>query len=382
MKKLLWVLFMAAPFMVFAQKQTNFEIRGKLDSIDVPMVYIVHGQGYTRIIDSARVNNHSYNLKGYVQVGQQTMLMTYNMSTSKEFHADGLALIFLSPGKSIVRHGKEFRNVTVTGSAGYDDYKALTTIAKPYEQKNEVLKARTYQLLKQNDTLEANNTSAEQIVFEQRFMDKVYGSFIKQHPQSPAAFFALQKLAGTGHNVDGPKLKPYFDLLPESVKESEDGKLFEKKLKDAITFSTKGAIGTLATDFSLPDTAGHAVKLSDYKGKYLLVDLWASWCTPCRADNPHLVAAYKAYHQKGFEILSVSLDTRTREKAWRKAITHDHLESWAHVADLDHEINSVVTLYGVSGIPQNFLIGPDGKIIARSLRDGELEKQLSKIFNN
>ncbi|UOE52165.1 hypothetical protein MTO98_13855 [Mucilaginibacter sp. SMC90] len=221
MKKLLWVLFMAAPFMAFAQKQTNFEIRGKLDSIDVPMVYIVHGQGYTRIIDSARVNNHAYNLKGYVQVGQQTMLMTYNMSTSKEFHADGLALIFLSPGKSIVRHGKEFRNVTVTGSAGYSDYKALITIAKPYEQKNEALKTRTYQLLKQNDTLEANNTSAEQIVFEQRFMDNVYGSFIKQHPQSPAAFFALQKLAGTGHNVDGPKLKPYFDLLPESVKEAK-----------------------------------------------------------------------------------------------------------------------------------------------------------------
>jgi peroxiredoxin len=196
------------------------------------------------------------------------------------------------------------------------------------------------------------------------------------------AFFALQKLAGTGHSIDGQKLKPYFDMLPSNIKESEDGQQFNKRITDAITFNTKGAIGSQATDFTLLDTAGHTVKLSDFKGKYVLLDLWASWCSPCRADNPHLVTAYKEYHQKGFEILSVSLDTRPREKAWHNAINHDHLTAWAHVADLDHEINSVVALYGVSGIPQNFLIAPDGKIVARSLRDGDLEKQLSKILNH
>jgi peroxiredoxin len=380
MKKILGVLLMAAPFMGLAQTKTNFEIRGKLDSINVPMVYVVHTQGSTRIIDSAQVNNHAYNLKGNIEVSQQAVLMTYNMNTSKEIHPDGLALLFLSPGTFNIIHGKTFHELTISGSAGYNDYKTLTAAAKPYEDKNQALKTKAYQLLTQKDTLAANDAYAKQYAFEQDFMDKVYGDFIKQHPKSPAAFFALQKLAGTSHSIDGQKLKPYFDMLPSNIKESADGQQFNKRITDAITF--KGAIGSQATDFTLLDTAGLAVKLSSYKGKYVLLDLWASWCSPCRADNPHLVAAYQAYHQKGFEILSVSLDTRQREKAWHNAISHDHLTAWAHVADLDHEINSVVALYGVSGIPQNFLIAPDGKIIAWSLRDGELEKQLRKIFNN
>lgn len=382
MKKLLGVLLMAAPFMGLAQNKTNFEIRGKLDSIDVPMVYVVHMQGFKQVIDSAKVTNHSYNLKGYLEVGQQTVLMTYNMRTVKQIQPDGIALLFLSPGISTVTHIKKFHDIIISGSAGYNDYKALTSTAKPYEDKNQALKTKAYQLLKQKDTVAANDAYAGQYAFEQDFMDKVYGGFIKQHAKSSVAFFALQKLAGTGHSIDGQKLKPYFDMLPSNIKESEDGRQFNKRITDAITFNTKGAVGSQATDFTLLDTAGHAVKLSDYKGKYVLLDLWASWCSPCRADNPHLVAAYKQYHQNGFEILSVSLDTRSREKAWHNAISHDHLTAWAHVADLDHETNSVVALYGVSGIPQNFLIAPDGKIIARSLRDGDLEKQLSKILNN
>jgi peroxiredoxin len=382
MKKLLGVLLMAAPFMGPAQNKPNFEIKGKLDSLDISMVYVVHSQGFKQIIDSAKVTNHTYNLKGYLEVGQQTVLMTYNMRTVKQIQPDGIVFMFLSPGTSTVTHTKKFHDITISGPAGYNDYKTLTATAKPYEDKNQALKIKAYELLKQKDTIAANNIYAEQYAFEQGFMDKIYGSFIKQHPKSPVAFFALQKLAGTGHSIDGQKLKPYFDMLPPNIKASEDGQQFNKRITDAITFNTKGAIGSLATDFTLLDIAGHAVKLSDFKGKYVLLDLWASWCSPCRADNPHLVAAYNTYHQKGFDILSVSLDTRQREKAWHNAINHDHLTAWAHVADLDHETNSVVTLYGVSGIPQNFLIAPDGKIIARSLRDGDLEKQLSKILNN
>jgi thiol-disulfide isomerase/thioredoxin len=109
----------------------------------------------------------------------------------------------------------------------------------------------------------------------------------------------------------------------------------------------------------------------------VLVDLWASWCGPCRKENPNVVKAYQKYHPKGFEILGVSLDEN--DKAWKKAIAKDEL-NWVHISDLKGWNNSVAQLYGVTGIPQNFLIDPQGKIIATSLRGADLEKKLAEIY--
>lgn len=383
MKKLFIALLMSVPILARSQDNTNYEITGRLTDVDISMVYVLHSEGgFTQVIDSASVTNHLYSLKGHVSIGQQTFLMSYNYKTSKTIRPDGLVLMFLSPGKYAVTHTKTFQNITVSGSQGYDDYKALKAAAKPYEEKDQVLKVKINQLTKQLDTVAARDTAAEQYALEQSYKLNVYGRFIKLYPTSPAAFYALKEFGGTGHNIDGQLLKPYFDMLPEEIRNSADGKEFNKRINDAIIFDTKGAIGSVAQDFTLIDTAGKAVKLSDYKGKYILLDFWASWCTPCREDNPHLVTAYKQYHSKGFEILSVSLDTRSREKAWRTAIANDGLTAWKHVADLDHATNSVVTLYGIGGIPQNFLIAPDGSIIGRSLRGGDLEKKLKEILNN
>jgi peroxiredoxin len=383
MRKFFFAMLLALPGLTIAQSKVNYEIHGRLNDVDVARVYILHTQGsFTQIIDSAEVVNHMYDIKGYVEVGQQAILMTYNFKTTKNIKPEGLVPFFLSAGKFNITHTKIFHNITVSGSKGYDDYLALKTAAKTYDEKNQALKIKVSQLTQQRDTVNANDAYAQQYTLEQDYKTKVYGNFIKQHPESPAAFYALKELAGHEHSIDGQKLEPYFELLPPNIKESEDGKELSKRINDAITFDTKGAVGSIAQGFTLLDTAGVAVKLSDYKGKYVLLDFWASWCSPCRADNPHLVSAFKQFHDKGFTILSVSLDTKSREKAWLNAIDHDHLTGWTHVADLGHDINSVVTLYGISGIPQNFLIGPDGKIIGRSLRGGDLEKKLSDLLNH
>jgi peroxiredoxin len=133
----------------------------------------------------------------------------------------------------------------------------------------------------------------------------------------------------------------------------------------------------MAPDFTMNDTTGNPVSLSSFRGKYVLVDFWASWCGPCRAENPNVVKAYNEYKGKNFTILGVSLD-KTKD-AWEKAIKDDHL-AWNQVSDLQYWDNAAAKLYGVQAIPANFLIGPDGKIVAKNLRGDALENELSKIL--
>lgn len=377
--KLLWLLTFVPGI---ALAQNNYQIKGTLKGDSIKRVYLMYMNGYTPVTDSAEVKSGTYTLAGHVDVGQRAYLFDYNSRALKMPRTNGIAILFLSPGNINISHGSAFIVLNISGTSANETYKALQATAKPFDDELQGLRIKMAELLKQKDTIAANDVYAKIYALDQDYKEKVYGSFIKKNPQSPVAYFALMQLAGIGHGLDGQKLKHYFDLLPQHVKNSEDGRNFAKRINDAITFNTNGAIGSTAQNFTLPDTSGKPVSLSAYKGKYVLVDFWASWCSPCRADNPHLVQAYKRFHSKGFDILSVSLDLQSRKQAWLTAIDHDGLTAWTHVADLDHDTNAAVKLYGVQGIPQNFLIDPNGKIIGRSLRGGDLEKKLAEVLNH
>lgn len=137
--------------------------------------------------------------------------------------------------------------------------------------------------------------------------------------------------------------------------------------------------GMDAPDIELPDPSGQLRRLSDLRGKVVLIDFWASWCGPCRMENPNVVRLYKQYHDKGFEIFSVSLDKSL--DSWVKAINDDHLEWPNHVSDLKYWSSAAGRLYGISSIPSTVLVSPDGRILARNLRGRELENKLKEIFN-
>lgn len=198
--------------------------------------------------------------------------------------------------------------------------------------------------------------------------------FIAKHPNEYVSLTALNDVMSP-FPTDVYQIQKSFSQLAASLKNSELGKRTAISIDKLIAIQ----IGKRAPDFAAPDTLGKIVHLSDYKGRYVLLDFWASWCVPCREENPNVVAAYQRFHTQKFDILSVSLDKADARAQWLAAIQKDGL-SWQHVSDLKFWNSEAAQLYMVKAIPQNFLIDPQGKIIAKDLRGEELTKKLQEIL--
>lgn len=196
-------------------------------------------------------------------------------------------------------------------------------------------------------------------------------SLIAKYPDSPAAAFYLYRYFTYQLPLDD--LKATRARISPALADCP----YVKDLDGIIKQLENVQIGKTAPEFSLPDTAGVSVSLSDFRGKYVLLDFWASWCPPCRRENPNVVKAFNEYKDKNFTIIGISLD-KDKSK-WLKAIADDNL-TWTHLSDLKYWDSEIPALYGVRGIPANVLLDPDGVIIAKNITDEDLHQKLKEVI--
>lgn len=241
--------------------------------------------------------------------------------------------------------------LVITGSPSHDQFKIYTTAIKPYEQS--LLPDARF------DSAAINKIAT------------ISEDFVKKYPGSFVAPLAIIRLYQATQN--GQKTEELHAILPAQIQSSPLGNY----VTQLIAESKINPIGSIVSDFTQADTAGIPVNISTFRGKYVLLDFWASWCRPCRQENPNVVAAFEKFKNKNFTVVGVSLDQN--KKAWIDAIKMDGL-NWSHVSDLKGWGNQAAAIFKVSSIPQNLLLDPEGRIIAKNLRGSVLQGRLDALL--
>jgi peroxiredoxin len=289
-------------------------------------------------------------------------------------YARDLFSVYLEAGDIRVVAKDSIGNSTVLGSETHEEYMALRKKVSVYDPSFKALNdaylaARKVKDMAGMDKIESAMDSLDALVKENIYLPYLSGA----GKNSALALYALNQYAG--YAIEASKTEPLFQQLPEHLKNLPSAKL----MKDRIEKAKKTDIGQYAIPFTQKDTAGIEVSLASFKGKYVLIDFWASWCGPCRQENPNVVKAFQKYQDKGFTILGVSLDQPTAKDKWLKAIYDDQL-TWTHVSDLKYWNNEVAKAYGIQAIPQNYLLDREGKIIGKNLRGENLQTTLDALF--
>ena len=267
-------------------------------------------------------------------------------------NAQPLVPMFLDNSNIKITGNKDaLDKLVITGSPSQDQFKTFTDALKPYEQF--LLPDATY-----------NQEALEKIA-------SISEDFVRKFPTSYVSPLAIIRLYQATQN--GVKSEELYKLIPATIQFSPLGNY----VNQLIAESKINPIGSVVSEFSQNDTTGNPINISAFRGKYVLVDFWASWCRPCRQENPNVVAAFSKYKNKNFTILGVSLDQN--KKNWVDAIKMDGLE-WSHVSDLKGWGNQVAAIFKITSIPQNLLLDPQGRIIAKNLRGAVLESRLNAIL--
>ncbi|MGF6848919.1 peroxiredoxin [Chitinophaga sp. W3I9] len=377
MKKIFILAAMLAPGWVSAQSG-KYTLTIKLPALTTSAkAYLITNYGWSnqQVLDSAMLNKGAFRFSG--QVKDPAMVHVLIDHTGKDFakwkKTADVNDCYLEKGAIQITGTDSVIHAAITGGPVNNDYKRYKhTVLFRREQLGKAVdsmfRTATQQQKKDPHFID---TVMKQYQIVSKETDSLKYVFIRQNPASYICLATLIEVAGK--DVDVPRIAPFFKRLSPALRNTGTGKQFAKKLYNLGRLS----IGVLAPDFTQNDVNGKPVKLSDFKGKYTLVDFWASWCGPCRAENPNVLKAYLAFKQKNFTIVGVSLDTN--KDAWLGAVKKDDLP-WQQLSDLKGWKNEAGKLYEVSAIPQNFLLDPQGRIIAKNLRGEALIEKLQELM--
>jgi peroxiredoxin len=309
-------------------------------------------------IAKGKVVNNSFILKGKVK---EPSLLALNLPGGKQQH------IFIGNEKlKMTGSANSLVNWRYTGSPTQGSFAAFQkTFTSRFDRLNNY--AMRMRSGEQDEALRINTELLTDSI------QKEVDAFIAKYPNSAVSPFLLLVVLNINNDVN---------MLEERLQQLKPAALtnaYGKYLQGFVDDEKGTAIGSIAKDFTQADTTGQPVALSSFRGKYVLLDFWASWCGPCRQENPNVVRNFQKFKDKNFTVLGVSLDNPGQRQRWLDAIKKDNL-TWTNVSDLQGWGNVVAQQYKVQGIPQNFLIGPDGKILAKNLRGQDLEVRLCELL--
>ena len=290
---------------------------------------------------------------------------------------------YLNPGEVKMTGSSQFKKTDVSGSGtiGNNEYRAYLDSLNYYiSQINAVNKAVPADLPKEAKEAQwTRNMDSIYAVRDQR----VFLKQIKEKPESLLSVLALNQYASEPVWRPRKKIQPeLIEQLLTTLPEKHQSYPSLVSLKQELQISKATGAGKPIIDFALKDASGKIVKLSDFKGKYVFLDFWASWCVPCRKENPNVKVQYQKYKDKGFTVLSVSMDKAEARKAWLDAIENDQIGMWTQLIDENGFAGTAAKSYFITSIPTNFLISPDGKFLDRNLYGNNLDKTLAKLFEN
>ncbi|MCF2502137.1 TlpA family protein disulfide reductase [Dyadobacter sp. CY107] len=287
--------------------------------------------------------------------------------------------LYIEPDTILVNSTGSLSEAIVSGGQLNKDFGQLAKMLKPIsEKRTEIYKAydnAKKTLTADSDKKELEKTKDQQLEAYRMDRTNIYKNFIQKMPGSIVSIEAVKSVGG--FTPDVKELTALFEGLDETVRNSPSGVYY----KNALTKLAKTSIGAVAPEFAQADTTGKLVSLKDFRGKYVFVDFWASWCGPCRAEHPELIKVFDKYKDQNFTIMGISLDQLKSREAWLKAIAKDKLV-WTQLSDLKGWANEVSTLYNVEAIPKNFLVSPDGVIVAVDLKPAALNEKLAQLLPN
>jgi peroxiredoxin len=342
-----------------------YTISGIVNGADSGSVVVLRFLGTDRKPDTADITGNQFEFKG--KADEALVADVYIPEESHE-PTRGLKVVIENSVINIEGSKDSFFAATVIGGISNNELNTLRKALLVYEDSLQLVSIRGEEANIAGDSVLSANLHEQYYTIEKE-KNTTIKQFAIEHPKSIAGAYFVT----TVFDFNLSELDSVYNAFDSTIKNH----LYVKQIKESIDAIKRTSVGQPAPDFELKNLNGIPVSLSSLKSKYVFVDFWASWCAPCRAENPNLVKTYKQFRGKNFEILGVSLDDNRQE--WLKAIKKDKL-TWQHVSDLKGWESSVVPLYGLRGIPANFLVDTTGKIIARDLHGDQLQKKLEEVL--
>jgi peroxiredoxin len=370
MKKYMFGILLLSAFGVFScgevenQADGKVQLTGKVEN--APEGFIILSQftdARPKVLDTLEVNAN----------GEFSYQIEVDAPTFYDLNLFGTKSVRLALLKEDVEVNYDFSNegsLDIKGSKDTQEMLKIETLMSNYQAEVNKLNEAYYEAMSANDT-----DAIKQIQVQAMQLESNQANAVKETINSMGSSFAT--LAAVG--LLNPKNEfQFLDSLVAKLNENYPDTKMVIQMKQQLDEMRALSMGQIAPDFELPTPDGKMVKLSDLRGKYVMIDFWAAWCKPCREENPNVVRLYEQYKDKGFDILGVSLD-RTKE-AWVDAINQDGLE-WTQVSDLEYFNSKAAMLYQIEAIPATYLLDPEGKIIGKDLRGPSLESKLAEIFD-